>query len=141
MSWDGDMFYGATPLIFERAKELRNRLTKHERILWKELRSNKLQGLRFKAQHPVGQYIVDFYCNRLKLVIEIDGDNHQNADQKAYDKDRTCALNEFGIKVLRFTNGEIENELTIVLEKIKSECNRARSPLKGVGGKISDENE
>ncbi|GAB4246991.1 MAG: hypothetical protein Tsb0034_26070 [Ekhidna sp.] len=71
-----NMFYGATPSIFEKAKMLRQNMTRQELILWKELSANKLLGLRFKAQHPIGNFIADFYCHKLKLVIEIDGDSH-----------------------------------------------------------------
>jgi very-short-patch-repair endonuclease len=75
-----NMFYGATPEIFRKAKNLRNNLTFHEKKLWEELRGNKLHGLRFKSQHPIDQFIVDFYCHKLKLVIEIDGNSHLSHD-------------------------------------------------------------
>jgi len=135
MSDQRNMFYGATLMIFERAKILRKNPTPSEKMLWEEFRSNKLLGLRFKAQHPIDQFIVDFYCHQLKLVIELDGGIHLNRDQKEYDQGRTYELNQFGIKILRFRSEEVENNLNIFLEKIKSECNHALSPLEGVGGK------
>ncbi len=73
-----NMFYGATPPIFEKAKILRNNMTRHEKLLWDELRNNRIFGLRFKAQHPIDTFIADFYCHKLKLVIEMDGQYHND---------------------------------------------------------------
>jgi len=70
------MFYGASPLIFERAKELRKRMTETENILWNALRRKNRKGYKFRRQHPMSTYIADFYCHQLKLVIEIDGGYH-----------------------------------------------------------------
>jgi len=69
------MFYGASPLIFERAKQLRNQVTHAEMIIWNYLRGNQC-GYKFRRQHPVGNFILDFYCHQLKLAIEIDGSIH-----------------------------------------------------------------
>jgi len=71
-----DMFYGATASIFENAKRLRKNLTNAERIIWLELSGRKMKGLKFRSQHPIAGFIVDFYCHRAKLVIEIDGEIH-----------------------------------------------------------------
>lgn len=76
-----NMFYGAGSLIFKRAVELRNRMTHAEQILWDELRINEWK-LKFRRQHPISLYIVDFYCHRLKLVIEVDGSIHDNEEAK-----------------------------------------------------------
>ena len=78
------MFYGAKRKIFERAKELRENMTDAEKILWTRLKSNQL-GVRFKSQHPINIFIVDFYCHKYKLVIEVDGDYHK--EQKDYDEE------------------------------------------------------
>ncbi len=99
MSDSRKMFYGAPPEIFKRAKSLRLNTTKHEKLLWEKLGSNKMKGLRFKRQHPVSRYIVDIYCHKLKLVIEIDGLYHNQKEQRAYDQNRTLVLQEFGITV------------------------------------------
>jgi very-short-patch-repair endonuclease len=92
-------------------------MTKHEQILWEHLRTNKL-GLRFKAQHPIERFIVDFYCDKVKLVVEIDGGIHNQ--QKEYDLGRTAELEKYGITVIRFTNDEIESSILDVVEKIKN---------------------
>lgn len=91
-------------------------MTNAEIMLWERLRNNQLLGLRFKAQHPVDCFIADFYCHKTKLVIEVDGKIH---DKKAgHDKDRTAHFNSLGIRVLRFTNEEIEKDIGQVIEKI-----------------------
>lgn len=110
------MFYGANPEIFVKAKELRENMTEAEKILWSRL-NNKQLGKRFKPQHPISIFIVDFYCHSKKLVIEIDGGYHKT--QFEYDKGRTSELEHFGIKVIRFTNEEVLNDIDKVLDVIK----------------------
>lgn len=102
-------------------------MTETEKTLWEELRSNKILGLRFKPQHPVDVYIVDFYCRKLKLIIEIDGGVHLKTDQKEYDSGRTHELNSLGIEVLRFTNEQIISSLEKVIEEIMKVCNQCIS--------------
>ncbi|GAB4011410.1 endonuclease domain-containing protein [Spirosoma migulaei] len=113
-----DMFYGASPQLFENAKKLREAMTPAELQLWEGLRANKLKGFRFKAQHPLSYFIADFYCHAAKLVIELDGDVHNSIDQQEYDLNRTSVLNEFGITVIRFRNEEVMWNLDVVLSKI-----------------------
>lgn len=115
--WQKDMFYGAKPQIFENAQFLRKNMTDGEMLLWNELKNNKL-GVRFKAQHPVDVFILDFYCHKLKLAVEIDGEIHNN--QTEYDEGRTFELNNLGINVVRFTNKQVLSEMNLVLDKIKS---------------------
>jgi very-short-patch-repair endonuclease len=122
MSDKRNMFYGAAPQIFENAKKLRDNMTKHELLLWEKLKSNKFMGLRFKAQHPIATYIADFYCHKIKLVIEIDGATHDSIDAKEYDMGRRTEMEEFGIKTIRFSNNLIESDLSQVLKKIESVC-------------------
>lgn len=110
------MFYGASPAIFDRAKELRKHMTPTERILWSKI-SNKKLGVKFRRQHPIKNYIVDFYCHTSKIVIEIDGKIHDY--QKEYDSGRQAEIEQFGIKVLRFTNQEIYEDIPSVINKIK----------------------
>lgn len=116
------MFYGAKPKLFEKAKQLRNNMTYSEFILWDELKQNKL-GVRFKAQHPIKNYIVDFYCHKVKLVIEIDGSIHDLEENIEYDKGRTFELEQLGLKVIRFTNDEVNYDLKKVVEEIKKYIN------------------
>ena len=101
------MFYGAPQILFEFAKELRNNPTVAESFLWYYLSANKLDGYRFKRQHPVLYFIADFYCHKAKLIIEIDGGYHQLPEQHLYDVNRDNELEELGIRVLRFTNKQV----------------------------------
>ena len=110
------MFYGAKPITFIRARNLRESMTNAEMMLWERLRNTQLPGFRFKAQHPVDCFIADFYCHKAKLVIEVDGKIHIKRTE--YDKDRTEYFNSLGIRVLRFTNEEIERDIDQIIEKI-----------------------
>lgn len=104
------------PKLTVRAKELRNNMTIAEKKLWKEyLRSFSYRVLR---QRPIDHFIVDFYCARLKLVIEVDGGIHDDKIQKEYDEQRTLFLNVYGLTVIRFRNEEVLNEFERVCEEI-----------------------
>ena len=116
-----DMYYGATMLIQERAKTLRKTETEPEKLLWRELKSKNFLGFKFRRQHPISQFIVDFYCHELKLIIELDGRIHLKPENSEYDDNRTAELERFGLRVIRFTNDEIENEMERVLEILRKE--------------------
>ncbi len=107
---------GTTPEIELAAKKLRKNLTPAEQILWQALRGRQLHGLKFRCQHPVGKFIVDFYCPQCKLVIELDGEVHDQ--QTEYDSARTAQLQAYGYHVLRFRNEEVFANLSSVLEQI-----------------------
>lgn len=95
---------------------MRKQPTPAEAHLWRALRARRLAGLKFRRQHPVGRFILDFYCPAHKLVIEIDGGVHvQRSD---YDQRRTQQLEAFGYRVLRFSNEAVLDQLPIVLESI-----------------------
>jgi very-short-patch-repair endonuclease len=130
------MFYNAKPIIFERAKVMRENMTQAEKVVWELLKEKKMVGLRFKPQHPIDIFIADFYCHALKLVIEIDGENHKSKDQKEYDIGREAELEHWGIKVIRFTNEEVKKGIEHVKKEIEQECTRRRaelqSPLQGI---------
>jgi len=126
---DYDMHYGASAKIFEQAKILRNNMTKAEKLLWDYLSRKQLMGFKFRRQHPIADFIVDFYCHIAKLVIELDGEIHNNKEQKDYDKARTEELEEFGIKIIRFDNEEILKDIDKVLGII--ERHLPLNPLKG----------
>ena len=111
------MFKGAEKGIFERARELRNRSTHAEEILWSYLKCKPL-GYKFRRQHPYSNYILDFYCHSMKLVIEVDGSIHEKADIIENDLIRQKALEDNGMVVLRFTNESILNELEDVINEI-----------------------
>lgn len=102
-----------------RARELRKDLTPAEKKLWQHLRSGQLDGAHFRKQHAIGTYIVDFFCAKSKLVVEVDGDSH--AKQVEYDAERTRWLNEEKhYRVIRFTNREVLRNIEGVLEAIRS---------------------
>ncbi len=86
------------------AKELRQRATDTERMLWAVLRRKNLDGARFRKQQPIGPYVVDFFCSAAKLVVELDGGQHGEIDNQEYDAARTAFLNGLGYRVLRITN-------------------------------------
>ena len=113
-----DMFLGANPNLFAAARELRCHETEAEKLLWSKL-SNKQLGVRFRRQHPIYSYIADFYCHSHRLVVEEDGPIHNSTENKFYDTIRTEGFAEFNIKVLRFTNKEVVNDIERVIETIK----------------------
>ena len=106
-----------SPLILQRARELRHPQTAAEATLWRALRSRNL-GYKFRRQHPIDRFIIDFYCAQAKLCIEVDGDSHAEASQKEYDAARTPYLKELGYKVIRFTNNDVRYNLNAVIEEI-----------------------
>ena len=101
-----------------RRKNLRNKAQDPEIILWSYLKGKQLQGCKFRRQYSIGNYIVDFYCPKLRLVIELDGEQHSKQGNIEYDKKRTDYLNSLSIKVLRYWNNEIYNNLNGVIDEI-----------------------
>ena len=114
-----DMFYGANAATIKTASNLRKNMTLPELILWKNLRDRNLFTTKFRRQHPINMFIVDFYCHECKLVIEIDGEIHLSPDKKDYDSKRTSELEKYGITVIRFTNDQVLYDLRNVLENIR----------------------
>jgi len=107
-------------ILFHRRKELRNKSTSEEILLWLQLKNSKT-GFKFRRQHSIGGYIVDFYCPAKKLVIEIDGPQHLRQENKEYDKVRNSYFKGLNIKVIRFTNKDVSTETHAVINRIKSE--------------------
>lgn len=107
-----------TKAKLERARELRRDMTPAETILWQELRGNKL-GSHFRRQQVIKGFIVDFYCHKSALVIEVDGAIHDEEAQKEYDIKREQVLHALGLRVVRFRNEEIEKNLLHVLKRIR----------------------
>lgn len=101
-----------------RARNLRSKSTDAERVLWRHLRQRQIDGYKFRRQQPIGPYIVDFVCLELKLIIEVDGGQHQ--EQVDYDDQRTRWLETEGYRVLRFWNNDILNNIDGVLQFIHS---------------------
>lgn len=108
--------------MLERAKKLRHQMTPAERILWKELRTNKLNGLHFRRQQIVHGYFADFYCHQHELIVELDGGIHEL--QKEYDAEREEFLVALGFRIIRFTNEDITGNLKGVLQKIVDACKK-----------------
>ncbi len=101
-----------------RARQLRRKSTRAEIVLWNQLRGRRLQGLKLRRQHRVGPYILDFYCSRAGLAIELDGGGHAEPDQAAYDHERTRELESRGILELRFWNYDVIERPKAVLAEI-----------------------
>jgi very-short-patch-repair endonuclease len=108
------------PRILKNARTLRRPMTPAEAKLWSRLRNRQLGGFKFRRQHPIENYIVDFYCAEARLTIELDGDSH--AEQVEYDKKRTLWLTEHGYREMRFWNREVMQNLDGVLEQILDGC-------------------
>jgi len=117
---DCPMYFGATPDVLLKARQLRNHETEAEHLLWQRLCNNQILDLHFRRQHPINRFIADFYCVKLKLVIEIDGGIHDLPENREYDLKRTAILNDFGITVLRFSNEQIIYEIDLSIQKIKN---------------------
>ena len=109
---------GATiPPIVQAARELRGSMTPSEQMLWEVLRGRKCMGLKFRRQHPIGPYVLDFFCVEKMLAIELDGGIHNTPEQSELDAERTKYLNEKHIHVLRIKNEELKN-ITCVFDRI-----------------------
>jgi len=117
-NYDDGMWKGAPSSSFLKAQSLRNNETKAEKILWENLRRNQLKGHKFRRQHPISLFIADFYCHQLKLIIEVDGEYHNAPEQIKIDDERTQVLQDNGMKIIRFTNCEIENNIGKVITQI-----------------------
>ena len=108
---------GTTPEIEQAAKRMRKNLTPAEDHLWSALKSKKLDGVKFRCQHPVGNFILDFYCPFYKLAVEVDGEIHSK--QRDRDRFRTSKLEKYGYRVIRFSNEEVLTDLPGVLAEIR----------------------
>jgi len=116
-----NMFYGASKNIFLRAIELRNNMTLAEKLLWEELKRKEIFNARFKRQHPIDIFVVDFYCHKHKLAIEVDGEIHLKEEVLEYDDGRSHDIEKLGIKILRFTNKDVIENIEMVKKRILQE--------------------
>ncbi len=107
------------PSLKIRRQELRSTMTPAEIRLWQAIKQRQFNGLKFRRQHSVGPYIVDFYCPSAKLVIELDGAVHDSESAWQYDKHRTALITSFGLRVLRFENRAVMENLDGVLNLIR----------------------
>ena len=120
-----DMHFGASPELFRRARELRKHPTKAEEILWEHLRKRRM-GHKFRRQHPMWICIVDFYCHYLRLIVEVDGGIHEEAEQQLKDKEKTEGLISLGLHIIRFSNEEVLFDIDNVLDKISQEISELK---------------
>jgi very-short-patch-repair endonuclease len=126
---------GATERKMQFARELRASPTQAEGVLWRALRGRRLDGLRFRRQHPIAGYIVDFYCPALRLAIEVDGEIHDAREQEDQERDR--ALARLGCVLLRLHNDEVLGQLDAIVDRIATLCARVvdSSTRKSGGGR------
>ncbi|WP_373058590.1 endonuclease domain-containing protein [Zunongwangia sp. H14] len=108
-------------------KKLRKNLTPAEAFLWKQLQGRKLEGRKFRRQHSIENFIVDFYCAQEKLIIELDGQVHLNATSEENDLKRTKVLNDLGFTIIRFENKMVFDFLPSVLQEIKDNFRKKKS--------------
>ncbi len=106
--------------LLKRARELRRDQAPAEAVLWRELRARRLAGFKFRRQNIIGGFVADFYCAECKLVVELDGETHVGIEDA--DQDRQSTLEQRGLKVLRFWNTEVYENLDGVLKVILQEC-------------------
>ena len=102
----------------DRAKKLRREQTNAERRLWNALRDRRLGRHKFRRQHPIGPYVVDFVCLEARLIIELDGEHHDAPEHQSRDAVRTAYLKSNGYRVVRFWNRDLDESVDSVLEKI-----------------------
>jgi very-short-patch-repair endonuclease len=113
-------FLPYNPRLKEIARQLRQNMTHSEVILWQHLKGKQMQGFDFDRQKPIDEYIVDFYCKKLKLAIEIDGASHDSQEAQAQDRYRQARLEAYGIRFLRFRDDEVRKQTEIVLQTIQA---------------------
>ena len=118
-------FEKTPPGLLKLARALRGRQTDAERVLWQLVRS-RLLGVKFRRQHPIDPYVLDFYCHALRLAVEVDGAGHMQPTKRADDRLRSTALEAQGIKVIRFTNVEVLQETDAVAEAVWLACEERR---------------
>jgi len=121
--WNRNKIPGA---ILGHAREMRRSPTDAEQLLWEELRGKKLDKLKFRRQQPMQGYILDFYCDEVRLGVEVDGEIHLGVEQKKYDQQRSEYLAEYGIRIIRFTNDQVINNMKEVLNLIKVAADQIR---------------
>ena len=112
----------------EKRRYLRANITRAEALLWEEIRGKKISGQRFLRQFSINAYVLDFYCPKLRLAIEVDGVTHTIEEELEYDKTRQTEIENLGIKFLRFKNEEIFDNLNNVLAAIKNKVEQLLNP-------------
>lgn len=124
-----NLFQGALPHKFEFAREMRRSSTDAEEKLWRLIRDRRLNAAKFRRQHAISFFVLDFYCHEVKLCVEVDGGIHKATQNREYDEARTLALKELGITVIRFSNEAVEKDITTVVDSINCHLIRLRHLL------------
>jgi len=128
-----DIHIGAKPELFRYAQEMRKNPTEGEKALWSILRKFRYQGFIFRRQHPVDIFIADFYCHKLKLIVEVDGDLHDSEQAMEHDDGRSAELEKNGIKVIRFSNDQVLKETDSVTFQIQNHITKTSPSPPGEG--------
>jgi very-short-patch-repair endonuclease len=118
---DYPIYFGAGPELMRIAGDLRKSMTPAEKVLWERLRKRQVKGYRFRRQHPLSDFIADFFCYDAMLVIEVDGEVYDDSHQNERDNERAKIFRRLGIKEIRFKNEEVINRTEQVIQKIESE--------------------
>ena len=112
-------YYNAEEQTFDNAKRLRKEMTAAEKFLWKIVRRKAIQGFKFRRQHPIDYYVADFYCHKVKLVVEVDGDIHDLEEIRIKDENRDAAMRKYGLKILRVKNEDVLFNAELVVKEIE----------------------
>ncbi|UOH74317.1 endonuclease domain-containing protein [Acinetobacter schindleri] len=115
------------PQLLEFAKSMRHTATDVENLMWQILRAKRFMNLKFRRQHVIKPYIVDFYCHEIGLVVELDGSQHGTDDGKEYDAERTKFLEALGLKVVRYWNHDVLGRTEVVLEDLWQVCTELKN--------------
>jgi adenine-specific DNA-methyltransferase len=115
----GTVIMKKSPMQIALTRKLRREQTDAEKALWAKLKSRQMEGVKFRRQHPLGPYIVDFISLERKIILEVDGGQHNEREARRRDEERVAWLKERGYRVLRFWNDEVLTNMNGVLEKIK----------------------
>ena len=117
------------PQLLEFAKSMRHTATDAEHFMWQLLRAKRFMNLKFRRQHVIKPYIVDFYCHEIVLVIELDGSQHGTDETKEYDAERTKFLEALGLTVVRYWNHDVLRRMDVVLEDLWQRCFELKSKI------------
>ena len=117
------------PQLLEFAKSMRHTATNAEHLMWQLLRAKRFMNLKFRRQHVIAPYIVDFYCHEIGLVIELDGGQHGTDDAIEYDAERTKFLEALGLTVVRYWNHDVLRRMDVVLEDLWQRCFELKSKI------------
>ena len=115
------------PALLEFAKSMRHTATDAENLMWQILRAKRFMNLKFRRQHVIKPYILDFYCHELGLVIELDGSQHGTGDALEYDAERTKFLQDLGLTVVRYWNYDVLGRTDVVLEDLWQSCTELKN--------------